>query len=225
MERKYYLLEILFAPLVIALVGILGTFFINSKLDDSAAKRAENDQKIAADRAISDRQIKMLEIFGEKISGKDDRQRMLALNLLKTVDLELAANVASAVRDSEQEPSAVKKLASQVAQDSNARARDLPRIYMHIRKEENQSAAKSIGDDLRTSGFAVPGIELVGIGPPSSELRYFRKEDKPGAERIVTELGKKGVVVDLKDFSGSENSTAIRPGLYELWFAPGEPKG
>jgi hypothetical protein len=214
MERRYYLLEILFAPVVIALVGTLGTYFINDRLEDAATKRAE-----------ADRQIKILEMFADKVNSNDETQQRLALNLLTVLDPKLAKDIADAVSVSSPNQSAVKKVALQVAEDASARARDIPRIYLHIRNKENQIAARSIGENLRKTDFAVPGIELVEEGPSTSELRYFRKEDQPDAERIVKKLKEIRVVVSPKDFSGSYNPKTISPRLYELWFAPGEPKG
>jgi hypothetical protein len=225
MERKYYLLEILIVPVVVALVGILGTFFINTQLENSAKARADADREIAEKRAKADQHIKILEIFAEKVSSNSESQRTLALRLLSALDAELEEKIAKAVYNSESKQSILKNVASQVAEDANARARDLPRIYIQIRKEENQSAARSIMEKLKTAHFVVPSIELVDNGPPASELRYFRQEDKPGAESIVNQLSGYGVQVSPKYVPGYENAKTIQPKLYELWFAPGEPKG
>jgi hypothetical protein len=214
MERKYYLLEILFAPVVIALIGILGTFFINSKLEDSATKRAADD-----------RQIKILEIFADKVSSNDELQQKLAINILTVLDPKLAGGIASAVSDSAPQQSIIKKAASQVA-DASARDLNLPRIFIQIRKEENKSAAIAIREALRKTGFAVPDIDVVNDVPSVSELRYFRKEDKQEADAIVTQLSKNNVQVILNDLSDKDIAKKmIHPRRYELWFAPGEPKG
>jgi hypothetical protein len=214
MERKYYLLEILFAPLVIALVGILGTYFINSKLDESAAKRAQADQ-----------QIKILEMFSDKISSNDVLQRQLAIRLLNTLlDKDLAGKIAIAVYDSEPNQSILKKEASQVA-DASARDLNLPRIFIQIKKEENKSAAQAVRAALRTKGIVVPDIDIVDVVTAASELRYFRKEDEPEAKEIQKLLSDRNVQVSLKDLSGEEIAKKmIHPRRYELWFAPGEPK-
>jgi|OpeIllAssembly_1097287.scaffolds.fasta_scaffold244209_1 membrane-associated protease RseP (regulator of RpoE activity) len=207
-------IEIILMPIVIALVGIIGTYLITGQ-----------QEKNAKEKAATDRQIKILEIFSEKITSKDETQRLLALRLLTAVDAEFAAKLATAVSEVEPKQSAVGKVATQVAEEATARARDLPRIYIHIRKEEDRSAARSMGDKLKAAGFVVPGIErLVDIGPSTSELRYFKNKNKPEAESIIKHLSLNGVFVTLKYISGYEDSQVIQPRHYELWFAPGEPK-
>jgi hypothetical protein len=199
---------------VIGVVGILGTFFINWKLADYADRRA-----------TADRQLKILEIFSEKVSSDDITQRKLAISILNTLlDKELAKNIAYAVIDSEPNQSILKKEASQVV-DASARALNLPRIFIQIRKEENQSAALAVRAALRTMGFAVPDIDLVDSVPSTSELRYFKQEDKTEAEGIVDKLKSQNIQVSLIDKSDSESAkNMLHPRRYELWFAPGEPK-
>lgn len=212
-ERKRWI-EIILMPLVVAAVGIVGTYLITGQQD-----------KNTRERAAADRQIKILEIFSQKITSRDKAERELALRLLTVVDGDLAARLANAVFQTEPRQSAIRKVASEVAEEATARARSLPRVYIHIRKEDDRSAAQSVAEKLKTGGFVVPGIErLAEIGPSSSELRYFRKDDKFGANHIVELLHSEGVIANLKYVAGYEGSQAIKPGHYELWFAPGQPK-
>jgi hypothetical protein len=201
-------------PVVVAAVGIVGTYLITTQQDRNTKERA-----------TADRQIKILEIFAQKITSRDKAERELALRLLTVVDGDLAAKLANAVFQTEPKQSAIRKVASEVAEEATARARLLPRVYIHIRKEDDRSAAQSVAEKLKTGGFVVPGIErLAEIGPSSSELRYFRKDDKSWGGHMVDLLHSKGVVVNLKYIAGYEDSQTIRPGHYELWFAPGQPK-
>lgn len=98
------------------------------------------------------------------------------------------------------------------------------RIFIHIRGEYQREAAKKIGARLQAAGYLVPGIErLVDKGPEATELRFLRKAEQEEAAKIVGLLNKMGVQVKLADHSANyENAKNVRPGTYELWFAPGE---
>jgi hypothetical protein len=98
------------------------------------------------------------------------------------------------------------------------------RVYIHIRGEFQRGPASRVGDSLKAAGFIVPGIErLVEKGPRDTELRFFRNAEEKKATRITGLLEKMGIKATLSDLSATyENSQAIRPGHYELWFGPGE---
>lgn len=208
-------IEVFLMPLVVAVVGILGTYWIT-----------EQQGKDATTKADADRQIKILEIFSEKITSTDKEQRILALRLLRAVDGDLAAKLATAVSETEGESPEVRKVASEVAEEADARSKLLPRIYIHIRAEEDRAHCAAVAAKLEQAGFVVPGIErLVDRGPDSSQVRYFRKSEESGARRIADILKAAGVDVRLAYVGGYEESDKIRPGHYELWFAPGQPRG
>jgi len=67
--------EIILMPLVVACVGILGTLFITQQQERNSLAKAD-----------SDRQVKILEIFAEKVKSPDEGQRLLSLKLLRAVD-------------------------------------------------------------------------------------------------------------------------------------------
>jgi len=222
-ERKSWV-EIFLMPVVVAAVGIAGTYLITRQQENNAQTMSEAQLSSTREMAAADRQIKILEIFAEKVSSQDAQQRILALRLLRAVDGNLAEKLATAVLEGESQASEVRSVAGQVAEDGAARARLLPRIYIHIRAEEFRHGASSVGEKLETGGFVVPGIErLVNRGPASTQLRYFRSEEKEEAQKIVELLQGMGVEVSLSYIGGYEDSDAIRAKHYELWFAPGEP--
>ncbi len=104
-------LEILIIPLVLALVGTMGTYFITRQQESNANKQAE-----------SDRQVKILEIFAEKVTAENPKERVLAINLLRTLDPALAKKLAAAVILSEDEESEVKHAAQRVVSDVSVRS-------------------------------------------------------------------------------------------------------
>jgi len=207
-------MQIVLMPVVVAGVGIGGTFLIN---------RAQ--EKTAKERADADRQIKILEMFSQQITHSDQKQRLLGLSLLTALDSELAAKLAKAVSESETESTPVKRAADKVQLQATAIARSLPRVYVHIEGEEQRAAARAISDKLAAAGWPVPGIERVGNrAPATTQLRYFRKEEVAEAVKITKALEGAGVVAKTELIRGYETSEAIRPMHFELWFAPGQPE-
>ena len=214
MADKKNWIEIILMPIVVAGVGILGTYFITHQQERNAQAKAD-----------SDRQVKILEIFAEKVTSPDEGQRLLALKLLRAVDDDLAAKLASAVAETEPEHSPVKEVATEVAIEARARIALRPRIYIHVVGEEEREAARPVAQLLETKQWAVPGIEKVGARSPKvSQLRYFKKSEQPEAEQIKDILSKAGYDVHPEYIAGYEDSNKIRPMHFELWFAANEPK-
>jgi hypothetical protein len=114
-------LEIVLMPLAVALVGIAGSLIIsnyqsrNASLlvaaqNDNASKLAKAQTEAATEKANADRQIKVLEIFSKKITG-EDRDREIALRILRALDPDLHEKLASAVAESEPKDSEIGGLA------------------------------------------------------------------------------------------------------------------
>ena len=225
-ERKSWI-EIVPMPLVVALVGIAGTYFITTQQERNAQAMREVQLASTRELADADRQVKILEIFAEKVTSPDENQRILALRLLSALDDELAKKLARAVSRGEPEESRVRMVANQVAEEASVRSRRTvrPTVYIHIRSEEARKSARTVAEQLEARGYVVPGIErLVNVGPNSSQLRFFRESDKQEARQILDALESLGLGVGLEHTRGYETSDAIRPRHYELWFAPGELK-
>lgn len=222
-DRKNWT-EIFLMPIVLAFVGIAGTYLITQEQESSTLIARDAQIKSAKEQAAAERQIKVLDIFAERVTSPDTNQRILALKMLRAVEPELAGKLALAVSETEAPKSEVKRVAQQVAIESTARAAKAtspPNVYVHIRKEEDRSFAQSLEKGLETHGFVMPGIENVGRrAPDSSQLRYFRESEGPEAYAIVKVLTELGVEVTPQYIRGHENSTAIRPRHYELWLAP-----
>jgi hypothetical protein len=95
------------------------------------------------------------------------------------------------------------------------------RVYMQIQDEQQRVPARRIAEDLRKESFAVPGIERLQTGPTKfTEVRFFRRNEQPQAEKIVGLLQKAGVAdVVSKYVPGFEDSKRIRAQHFEVWFA------
>jgi hypothetical protein len=96
-----------------------------------------------------------------------------------------------------------------------------PRVYFHIRDDNQRAAATQMQARLQTAGYIVPGIQKLDVGPAVSELRYFKAGDQADAQTIAAALAVPNLVV--KRIPGYETSTQIRPHHFELWLAPATP--
>lgn len=97
-----------------------------------------------------------------------------------------------------------------------------PRVYLHIRTEEDRAVARAISGDLQQVGFLVPGIEKLDGGPSQSELRYFEGSIPEDTRRILATLKEAGLDASAVDLTQRyKGSTGIRPRHYELWIARG----
>ncbi len=98
MNESKSLLEIALMPIALSIVGILGSLIIANKQVESAIHLAEAQTEAAKEQSASDRQVKILEIFSEKITGKPQQQEM-ALKFLRALDSDLHQKLASAVAE------------------------------------------------------------------------------------------------------------------------------
>ena len=83
-ERKRWV-EVALMPLVVAVVGTLGTYLLTSQQREAAEARA-----------AADRQIKILEIVADKITSSDESQQIFALRLTSKLDPDLSAKLVTA---------------------------------------------------------------------------------------------------------------------------------
>jgi hypothetical protein len=100
------------------------------------------------------------------------------------------------------------------------------RLWIHIRTKDQEKSAQLINSHLTRMNlggrkiFAQP-IQVVSSGPRNTELRFFREQDSADAVEILKELRKDIPGAQLKNLSAQYRTVEwIKPGHYELWFAP-----
>ncbi|MDF2180224.1 hypothetical protein P2G88_18365 [Aliiglaciecola sp. CAU 1673] len=203
--RKW--IEVILMPLAVALVGILGTYLVTEQQDRTSATLAN-----------SDRQIKILEIFADKVTSSDDKERLLAINLLGALDNELAEKLAQAVVDSEPGQTQVKQAAMRLAALAKARQAHIPIVYLHISSDALTQEAKEVETSLSALGWHVEGVEsLQHKGLSHSELRYFHAEEKQQAEAAVKQLAEKGIKLSLRFVPGDKRTAEVGASHFEVW--------
>ena len=121
-DKSKNVVEVVLMPLVVAIVGTVGTYLITKQQQESADALSSAQMESVEARSKAERQIRIIEIFFEDISSKNDDDRILALEILKELDADLAQRLSKAVRDREEEDSEVWRTASRVANEAVARA-------------------------------------------------------------------------------------------------------
>ena len=121
MSEKKSWIEIILMPLVIALVGVIGTYFITSQQVRNSQIQKNAQLESARELAEEDRQIKIIEIVAEKITSSNKSERIIGLKLLKIIDSNLAEKIANAIIETEPESSDVKKVAQEAVKDAITR--------------------------------------------------------------------------------------------------------
>jgi hypothetical protein len=92
----------------------------------------------------------------------------------------------------------------------------MPSVYIHVLNDSAREQARLLAPALEKKGIALAGIKVVGAGPRSSDLRYFRPSEKEEAMRVQAALLSLGLPAQrLKGISGFETSAV--PRQYELW--------
>lgn len=125
----------------------------------------------------------------------------------------------------------VVQAATEVLEKDNSLTNLPPRFYINIAGEGQREQARKLKDALTAKGYLVPRINTQGnIAPPTNELRYFRLNEPgmPVPKEIAALLKEaSGLQWNDKYISGYENSSNMRPGHFELWFAapPGTTTG
>src|SRR5712691_1282655 len=121
--------QVVLMPLVVAIVGVIGTWFVTAQQESSEKARAS-----------AEREVKLLEIFANKVTSQKPEEKILALRLLRSMEPALAEKLGEAVFESAPEGN-VREVARAVIQEATAKAQLFPRIYIHIRKEEDRQGA------------------------------------------------------------------------------------
>jgi hypothetical protein len=112
-------------------------------------------------------------------------------------------------------PSAT-QAAPSLSPSAAAQVMGMPSVYIHVLNDSAREQARLLAPALEKKGIALAGIKVVGAGPRSSDLRYFRPSEKEEALRVQSALLSLGLPAQrLKSIGGFETSAV--PRQYELW--------
>jgi hypothetical protein len=101
--------------------------------------------------------------------------------------------------------------------------RETPRLWFHVHNMDQQGAVAGISSwlkNIKLDGRAidVKPVQIVDNGPSTSQLRFFKEQDKSEAGQLKQALQK--VIPNLRLIDLSQqygHLTWIKTGHYELW--------
>jgi len=117
-NKFFKLLEVILMPLVIALVGFIGTKFITKSQIRSSENISSTELTSIEKRSRDEKQLKLLEIFSNKITSKDLNERILAVKLLGLLDPTLSTQLATIVAEDSSENRNVRMAANVIIQNA-----------------------------------------------------------------------------------------------------------
>jgi hypothetical protein len=107
----------------------------------------------------------------------------------------------------------------ETALDADPKATALvPRAYIQIVDEGDRQWARNLSDRLAQAGIIPVGIEHVpkAASLRRFEVRYYKKAEEPGADRILGVLGSVGVPATTV-YLNLETNTRVRGNHFEIW--------
>jgi len=107
-------LEILIIPIVITIIGIISTCLITNMQIKNAETLSKAQIESTEKTIKSDQQIKIIEIFSEKITSKDLNEREIAVRILGALDTELAEKMMTAIVQSSNSDTLIRNIAKDI---------------------------------------------------------------------------------------------------------------
>jgi hypothetical protein len=107
----------------------------------------------------------------------------------------------------------------ETALDADPKATVLvPRAYVQIVDEGDRQWARNLSDRLQNAGVIPVGVEHVprAAGLRRFEVRYYKKAEEPGAQRILEVLESVGVPAATVYLS-LERNRRVRDNHFEIW--------
>jgi hypothetical protein len=94
----------------------------------------------------------------------------------------------------------------------------VPRAYLQIVDAEDRQWARNLSDRLQQAGVIPVGIEHVAKAAALKrfEVRYYKKAEEPGAQRILGVLESVGVPA-APVYLNLESNTRVRSNHFEIW--------
>ncbi len=209
----------LLLPLVIAGVGIVFSYIQHrSDVEQRKADRVTSFIKHLASDNIEEKELalRVMNVLidqGQLPSELGPALISSAANSNTTISqLSQGALTKLARKDSSLEKSFVQA----VQQNPDLAVKVQARVFLHASTVLQMKLSKNIATHLKRNGFAFLEIERVKASPDSTQLRYYRQNEKNEVDKIIKQLLDFGLKqVKARYFKGYENS--VRPRTYELW--------
>ena len=183
MEKQKKIWEIILMPLVVAAVGILGTFFITKQQIKSTELLSLSQLESTQNITKSDQQIKIIEIFSAKITSKDVREREIAVRILSALDSVLAKKLITAIAENKSEDTSIRTIAREIIDNGFSSANAYPVIGSYKTFQEAVNMANNILQKNRNIPYplhiyiAVNGFYALCLGGKLDPQEAKRRVD------------------------------------------------
>jgi len=204
-------------------VAIFVSTFMYTRSKDKADDEQRNTDRIA--------------IVIKSLGSTNDPERYLARGYVKyladhqeapteLVSLLLTnARTAQTPAESADAVAALNEFANQNQQQKDTITSDvnnLPiRVYIHIQRDQDRTAATEIQNYLSSLKYAVPGIQLVGVNLTANQVRFANQPDEALAKKLAEQLNSKYSGLDVKTESigayAASQGIAVPLRVLELW--------
>ena len=125
-------------------MGIFGTHQVTSLQSRSTEVLSQAQLQSEEKRTRSEQQLKILEIFSQRIISQDVRDRQVAIRILQALDGELATKLASAIAANEAEAPEVRTLARDVVTAQASKGYSFPVVASVTTLSEALSRAAAL---------------------------------------------------------------------------------
>jgi hypothetical protein len=150
---------------------------------------------------------------------------IMAIEVSQSLPPTAAADVSTAPAPAPSRAAAPSAPLSTAQAASDALGGLVPRIFIHVASEEQQSQVAQLRNAIQGlklsdgSPVLVPGVEQVAQTPDDIELRVLKKSDLADAPYIAQQLRTiLGAPVNVRDFTASfDRKRAVKARTYELW--------
>lgn len=177
--------EIVLMPIVIAILGSAATFAITT-YQARTSKEIADAQRASAERmALSDRQLKALELFSRMIVSEKETEKQMAVRLLTAVDAELARQLTASIEANPTFSPIIKKEAQAVAEA-------VPRGYAFavVGSFRTFGEAESFANRIEKSALSMPEIYLAENDYYAVTLGgYLQRQEAAQRVRIAKDKG------------------------------------
>lgn len=146
------------------------------------------------------------------------RQREAEAARQKAEDEAAAARRAVDAQDEQSRIYAQAALAPEVRQQIKAELDSQSLVYLQYPDPGLHDLAARLRKQLNLGGYSAPGVEAVRSAPTRPELRYFRAEDEPAADKLARLLRDWNLgTFKVSLVKGYDSQTRLRQ--MEIWFA------
>lgn len=198
MEGKS-VLEVFLTPLVVAVIGVGGTYFITDAQEQAARELSEAQHKVAESLALSEQQINIIATFSEKITSGKKEERELALAIIASVNPDLGETILKAIQDTEID--VIKVIDGNTysfAADTLARSKIDTSDAVGERNtgftvgvygfNVNDKAFLGAVDSIQDANYSIVAKQLLDKEPgwisKTSTVHYYSSESKQNAEAL-----------------------------------------